>query len=178
MSYAMKWKQPTGTPTYNSWVTLRNRCRSHINQAYDNYGGRGIIVCDRWFESYDEFYADMGERPKNMTIERINTDGNYEPGNCRWATRAEQNRNSRANRIIEFAGQKKLLVEWAQELGIGYDTLRDRFNSGMSVERALTPGTLRQAAQHGTRTKYNSGCRCEPCREVQRLHDRQRRQAA
>ena len=82
------------TPTHKSWAAMMSRCRCETDTNFPSYGGRGISVCDRW-QSYENFLADMGERPAGRTIDRRNVDGNYEPGNCRWATRSEQQRNKR-----------------------------------------------------------------------------------
>ncbi|MCK5604189.1 hypothetical protein KAR91_20040 [Candidatus Pacearchaeota archaeon] len=87
------------TPTYATWTSMKKRCYQSSNASYKRYGGRGITVCDRWRKSFEDFLADMGERPAGMTIDRRDNDGNYEPSNCRWATSSEQRRNQRTPQV-------------------------------------------------------------------------------
>jgi hypothetical protein len=90
----------TDTPEHRSWAHMKNRCTNPNNDAWKHYGGRGIRVCDSWLESFEQFLADMGERPNGTSLDRIDVDGHYEPGNCRWATAVEQNNNQRRTRKV------------------------------------------------------------------------------
>ena len=112
--------------TYNAWTAMMQRCRYPKHKQYADYGGRGINVCDRWL-TFENFVADMGERPKGLTLDRWpNNDGDYAPGNCRWATRTEQNRNRRDNRMVTWGGETLCLAEWAERLGITRSSLHER----------------------------------------------------
>lgn len=114
------------TGTYLSWDTMTQRCLNPKNPNYPNYGGRGIKIHPRW-RSFANFLTDMGDRPKGLTLERIDTDGNYEPSNCKLTTRQEQLRNKRTNVFVEHDGKRLLLVEWAELLGIDYMVLWHRY---------------------------------------------------
>ncbi len=126
------------TSEYNTWLHMKDRCNNPKNRRYKDYGGRGITICKAWQESFLEFYNDMGIKPKNSTLERINNNGNYIKNNCKWATKEEQNRNQRSNIVIEYNGMKKILSEWSKFLGIKYMTLYNRlFTYNWSIERAF-----------------------------------------
>jgi hypothetical protein len=104
---------------------MLNRCYRVVDINYDNYGGRGIKVCERW-RKFENFYADLGERPAGLTLGRILNDGDYEPGNCEWMTTAQQHRNTRRSRRITFNGETLVLVEWAEKFNVHEDILSDR----------------------------------------------------
>lgn len=120
------------------WLGVKQRCLNPKNPQFARYGGRGIEICERWL-SFQNFYADMGEPPGGLTIERIDNDGNYEPSNCRWATRREQQNNRSVNRFIEFRGQRQTVAQWADELGIHRNTLEQRLDADWAIDRALAP---------------------------------------
>jgi hypothetical protein len=126
------------TPIYGAWFSMKHRCLNPNNPFYHHYGGRGISVCPRWLENFENFLEDMGDRPEGMSLDRIDVNGNYEPGNCRWATWKEQQNNRRDNRFIEFNRKTQSLAAWGRELGIHEDTLRWRLKTGWSVEKAFT----------------------------------------
>ncbi len=128
-SKRMKKHGMTNTPTHRSWLSMRRRCNEVTHDQYKYYGGAGVKVCERWQDSFDNFLADMGERPLGMTLDRIDPAGNYEPNNCRWATQKEQMNNT--TRSVKFEG--KTLTEWSEELGIKYDTLSYRLRKHGSV---------------------------------------------
>jgi len=128
-----------GTPTYTCWRSMLARCNNPTNKLYWMYGSVGITVAPQWTE-FKTFLRDMGYRPSLLySLDRWpNNDGNYEPGNVRWATAEEQARNRRNNLFLTFNGRKQLAIEWAEELGIKYVTLFGRLARGMSVEESLT----------------------------------------
>ena len=130
-------------PTYRAWTHLRGRCLTLTDRDYAEYGGRGITVCERW-ASFENFVADMGERPSpRHSIERINNSGNYEPGNCRWATAQEQANNRRSNVFIEYQGQRRTIMEWSRVIGINRRTISARLAWGWPLERVFTPPASR-----------------------------------
>lgn len=111
---------------YRIWSNMLSRCTNPNVECYERYGGRGISVSEDW-KSFDKFYADMGKRPEGKTLDRIDSDGPYSKENCRWATVAEQNRNTRRTQLVTFRGETKCLKDWATDQGIAYNTLRKRY---------------------------------------------------
>lgn len=128
------------TPTWHSWQGMMTRCYNANVIEYPDYGGRGIIVCDRWRESFENFLADMGIRPDDKTLDRFpDKNGDYTPENCRWATQKEQGRNQRSNWLITFNGRTQCLSAWAEEVGISQESISRRIrHKGMTIEEALT----------------------------------------
>ncbi|MDE2098097.1 MAG: hypothetical protein KGL39_12660 [Patescibacteria group bacterium] len=140
---AKQWRHgKIGTPEYRSWASMRNRCLNVKGEHYHRYGGRGIKICKRWSgpNGFTNFLNDMGPKPTSKhEIERINNDGNYEPCNCRWATRQEQMLNTSQNRRFTFRGKSLTLRQWAQETGISQHTLSSRIHQyGWSIAKTLT----------------------------------------
>lgn len=133
--------------TYRAWCAMVARCTNPKSDAYPWYGGRGVSVCERWLD-FELFMKDMGRAPDGMSIERTNYDGNYEPGNCRWATKIEQANNTRANVFLEWNGRKLTVAQWCRELGLKPATVYRRLKLGWSVDRALStcPSEYRRAA--------------------------------
>lgn len=176
MPFTKKWKHPTGTRAYYAWRSMRARCYNAGNASYQNYGGRGVGVCDRWRENYDAFFKDMGNPPPGMSLDRVDNSKDYGPDNCRWATLKDQLNNQRRNRRITYAGMTMTLAQWATHLGVPTGTLHKRLER-MTVEKALSAKTLRPW-KHGTRAGYEGHkCRCAVCRAANTERHRRRRSA-
>lgn len=132
----------TATTEYCIWSGIVKRCTNPKTKIFPFYGGRGIKVCHRWMK-FENFYADMGPRPsKSHSIDRKHNDGDYEPSNCRWATRQEQMGNRRGNMYITMNGQTLCCAEWARRLGLQDQTIRRRVKLGQTGEQALRPSRL------------------------------------
>lgn len=133
------------TREYRIWGKMKLRCLCSTAREYPYYGGRGIKVCERWAKSFLDFYLDVGSAPSNRhTLERIANDFDYCPGNVRWATRSEQMRNTRRNRLVTFAGETHCLMDWAIKVGLSYSTLRGRIKTGWTIKDALTIPPIRR----------------------------------
>lgn len=130
-----------GERIYTIWENMLRRCDYKKHISYKNYGARGIKVCDEWSEDhgFDNFYqwAIKNGYSEELTIDRIDVNGNYEPSNCRWITNAEQQNNRRNNKLIEYRGEIRTLAEWCKELSIGYSKTQLRLSRGWSVEDAF-----------------------------------------
>lgn len=129
------------TREYRSWRGMIERCENKNHKQFADYGGRGIRVCTKWRKSFLDFLADMGICPEGCSIERENNAKGYTPSNCFWATRKQQARNKRNNRLLTAFGKTKTLAAWAEEYAINYGTILSRIDrDGLSVEQALTRG--------------------------------------
>ena len=125
------------TPTWNSWRAMVERCTNPKNIGWRLYGGRGIEVCPRWLK-FENFFADMGVRPKGKTLDRVNGALGYAPDNVRWATMKEQQRNRRNNRPLTLNGKTQTLTGWAKATGIKRQCIDRRLRRGWTIEKALT----------------------------------------
>lgn len=146
----------TDTPEFRTWTDMQTRCLNQNSTSYQHYGGRGIEICQRWLESFENFLADMGKKPSpGHSIDRIDNNGNYEPKNCRWATSAEQARNRRISDeeagLIEIAinGATKPLIDWCEEYGCTPASAYLRRSQGLSGE-AIFLTTAKTLTLNGT----------------------------
>lgn len=121
---------------YIAWRSMHQRCRDPNRDSYPLYGARGIRVCERWAQ-FENFLADMGEPPKGTSLDRKDSEGHYEPKNCRWATAKEQSRNRRWAKLITVRGQTRPLAEWCELTGVGYHSAYNRLAAGSSPEEVF-----------------------------------------
>lgn len=143
------------SPTYRSWANMVARCTQPSNPAFAHYHKRGISVCERWRGSFENFLADMGERPAGKTLDRFpNNDGDYEPGNCRWATKREQANNRFTNRRFVYRGVEYTLAELARTTGVSKEILRAR------LCRSELPWTVEGAVHTPRLTRAKQGFHC------------------
>lgn len=127
--------------TYSHWVNMKTRCLNKNNVKYKNYGGRGITICDEWINNFANFHywALNNGFEEGLSLDRIDVNGNYEPNNCRWITMTEQAKNKRNNKNITYKGLTMNCAEWSKYLGLGKETVRERFKKGWNIERTLQP---------------------------------------
>jgi hypothetical protein len=123
------------SPTHGTWHNMLERCLNPNNISYSYYGEKGVTVCERWL-TFENFLADMGERPAGLTLDRLKSSEGYEKSNCRWANAKEQSRQNQ--KPITFAGETRSVWEWAEKIGLSPYTLYGRLRVGWSIEKALT----------------------------------------
>lgn len=136
------------SPTYAIWTDMKKRCLNKNHKYYKHYGARGIQVCARW-QKFDNFLEDMGERPSGLTLDRINVNGNYEPGNCRWASRVEQQRNKQNTKLYTWCGTSLTLQGWLDvSRVVNYPAAYYRLQRGWSLENAITVPAVKGRNQY------------------------------
>lgn len=128
LRYAAITHGQSRTATYSSWLTMRRRCYDKAFRDYETYGKRGITVCDRWVNSFENFLEDMGPRPRGRTLDRIDNSKGYCADNCRWATHRTQMNNTRGNKYLTYGGKTQSMADWVRELGLNYYRVRGRIN--------------------------------------------------
>lgn len=141
--------------TYVSWQSMLQRCTNPKASRFAQYGGRGISVCTAWYD-FRAFLADMGERPPNLSLDRIDPTGNYSPENCRWADIITQNRNRRCSRYLTYAGETLPIAEWADRTGTPLAVLADRLRLGWDDAKTLTTPYLKRASRTTPRNPPSS----------------------
>lgn len=140
-------------PLYSIWAGILKRCTNANSRSYLHYGGRGISVCEEWQHDFQAFHTHVSQLPHcgeaGYSIDRIDNDGNYEPGNVRWSTASQQTRNQRRNRLYTYNGKSQCLAEWAEEYAIDYGRLKGRIKLGWTMEDALNnPNGVRRAGKN------------------------------
>jgi len=169
-----------GTQAYKAWQSMKYRCLNPAAQGYESYGGRGITVCDRWLQSFENFLEDMGEPPTGKSVDRIDNDGPYSPDNCQWATRLAQQNNRRATHMLTYNDRTQSLSDWVTELQLNRELVLYRLRYNWPVHEAFTvpPGVSLAAALKASRTEitccvcgdtkactefYGNQLRCKKC---------------
>lgn len=140
----------TNSRAYRVWQNMKNRCCDPTNSHYHLYGGRGIKVCQEWMR-FENFYADMGNPPEGMTIDRIDNNGNYCRDNCRWADARVQGNNRRNNVHAVLSGERKTITQWCAVFGVKASTVKNRIRAGQAPEKALTDPIKFVARWHACR---------------------------
>jgi hypothetical protein len=156
------------TTEYTTWASIKARCRNQNNKEFKNYGGRGVLMCERWASSFEAFFADMGPKPTpKHSIDRIDHNGHYEPGNVRWATPSEQARNRRANRLITVDGETKTLAEWSEISGNYYSVITSRINRGVEPKMAVFAKGLVRTYRNGQAKVFEQPARRSSARAAE-----------
>lgn len=166
MTEANRIKRTEVMGLYKTWSSMIQRCTNERNAKHPQYGARGITVCERW-RDFDLFYADVGERPfPDAQIDRIDNDKGYEPGNVRWVSRKENQRNRRANHCLTFDGVTKCLAEWEEETGIKSNTILTRIRRGWTAGEALELVPREPKNQLSQRERERRTRECQECGSV------------
>jgi hypothetical protein len=157
------------SPEYKAWSDMIQRCTNPAKKNYHRYGGRGVVVCDRWLESFEAFYSDMGQSPSSAhSVGRRENGGPYSPENCKWMTRREQANNRESCRTLTFNGETKTVTEWSRAVGLSARTVLNRLKSGWSPDDALKKGRVGRHITHGMSDTPEYRCwlemnkRCSP----------------
>ena len=133
------------TAEYKTWLGIKSRCLNPKNEAYNNYGGRGIKICDRWLNSFENFYADMGLKPsEEYSIDRIDNNGHYEPGNCKWNTFEEQQNNKRTNVYHVYNNQKITTKQASKIAKVSPTCIVKRLARGLNIKEAIETKSIKQ----------------------------------
>lgn len=133
---------------YNTWLAMIDRCHNEKSKSFPSYGGRGIFVCKEWRDSFEAFFVYIGPRPPGLdSIDRIDNDRGYEPGNVRWATRKQQQRNMRSNALMTVDGETNCIAEWSERTGVLHATIDSRRRRGASAADALAPVVRAQKSE-------------------------------
>lgn len=139
----------TGTRPYRAWQNMKKRCDNPTNKSFKNYGGRGIKYCDKW-ETFEGFWEDMQEGyADNLTLDRIDVQGNYSKENCRWAGKLIQANNTTTNHLITYDGETMSQADFARKYGVDYELFRHRMKKGWSVEEAMKPVEKEEITYNG-----------------------------
>lgn len=155
----MAWNNDRRRRTYQCWQDMKQRCYNPKNHNYKRYGGRGIVVCQRWLASFDNFVDDMGEKPNGLTLDRTDNDGMYAPENCHWATLIEQRHNCSSTNMQTLNGVTKPLRLWAIDFGINEVTLARRVKKLGSLEAAIAKPVnpaYRRSARKGNQARWGT----------------------
>ena len=133
---------------YQTWLSMKARCLNPSHQSYARYGGRGVTVCEKWVNSFESFYRDVGDPPSlKHTLDRIDNDRGYEPSNVRWATRKEQSNNISTNVWVEYDGKRMTWAQWADYLDVPYSLLMARVRKRRPIEEILKPRQNRKYSE-------------------------------
>lgn len=151
------------SPEHQAWVQMKQRCTNQKKREWPHYGGRGITVCDQWMRSFVAFHRHVGPKPSpGHSLDRIDVNGNYEPGNVRWATNREQKENTRTVRMVTINGKTQSIAAWGREVGLPPGQINGRLSAGWTMEEAILtpsiPGQKRHMRVQRDYSTYERDC--------------------